>query len=414
VLVSSGRLAVTSYDLEKATPDFSSPTAMPTTFVLKNRPNIYFFFLESFHDREAINRLYGFDAPDFYSQLYKNNFTLYDAFATNLGTVQALLPLVTMRHHYSRITFGHSELSRKGRIFLTDNNVFRILKNNNYSINLFDNNNHVFRYDSPLVNYANFKRYTNSRLQYIIDAFVTMNKNLDALIPVLSLVFNKNFSHLDDIVLHSVSSVPDDFLNYYPSKFNIKQPGFYFIHFGAIHIPWEIGFYEATEYKKTFDEKYRNQYVQGTIDTLRILEYIIKNDPQSLIILMGDHGAFGNGLYREISKMNVTEANKFFRNHKIEPKDAARHLISVLLAVRWPNKYAPNYQPRDGFGDVNLFPFIFSVLSNIPYNDDNFSPNFSMCTPRGFIMAKYGNLLDDWEDFNENPDNPNKIYMHDK
>lgn len=391
--------------------DFSPPKAMPADFRLNRKPNIYFMFLESFHPRAALREIYGADAPEFFERLDRTGFVIHDRVHANYnGTLQAALPLLTMRHHYWRTNFGVGDESRAAREAVCENAVFAILKNNGYSVNLFDHNNYVFRFNSPLFDFTSFKLFDNLTRQ-VADALIAMNGRFAALsrfqpreLEAREAFFTRRVERPgeDDHLSY------EEFRDFYPDAFDLEKPAFFFFHFGADHAPgWQrirTGDAYPGRNGSTWDEIFVDRYRKAGVMIGRMVDCILETDPGALIVLLGDHGAYKHGEYLDTKGMSAARANAYLREKGLSPGYAARNLVSVLLAIRWPDGIRPVNEPRDGFGDVNLFPYLFHALNGAEYDDDLFEPNVAYQQVECRVVAKYGEILEDWEEFSEKPD----------
>jgi hypothetical protein len=78
-------------------------------------------------------------------------------------------------------------------------------------------------------------------------------------------------------------------------------------------------------------------------------------DKEALVILVGDHGAW---LHRDCWVGAGPDFNENMRRNGFDPKDVARDLFEVFLAIRWPQP-----QPKHPLSHVNLFREVFANLS---------------------------------------------------
>lgn len=381
------------------------PAAIPNTFAMARKPNIYFFLLESFHDRDTIREEYGFDDPELFDLLPKEGFREYDHFYSNyMGTLETCLALLSMRHHYDAYHINHIDFTRTGFDLLAENNVFKILKHNGYRIHMFDTTGrYVFRNASPLVDFTDFS-------QELRPLDVTW-KTLAPFNPFLGEIVNDlRIGYYDP----KAPVFPETFANHIGDRANLDGgPNFFYLHFGAYHIMEYSNFYPKgwpgpiKDWEGTWPEYYRDRYLnQGSKWLLACLDAIRQFDPDAMIVLSGDHGGWKYG--REL-EMRVNpdfldgkaDINAYFRAHGVEPRVVGRNLASVLTAIRWPDGVTPQPKPSRGLSHVTLFPFIFSHLSDIPYNQDLFEDNVSIGLihkdDRFMVLARDGRLLDNWE-----------------
>lgn len=376
-----------------------APPALPRSFVLREKPNIYLFYLESYHDRDTIVSQYGFDAPALFAQMDNLGFTNYPAYYANyLVTIESAIALFSMRHHYGLFAKGMTDMHRTGFTVLADNNVFAVLKNNGYRINLLDENtNYVFRLNSDQIDY---KHFPSSRDTFFGARSATLHIN-----PYLQSPWDAVLPYLEPVVKYDVGSAAEVFLRRYPDGFgDQKSPEFFYIHFGARHIDDFDQFYPEG-WTKDWDEIYKKKYLEAASVLGKCLDAIQKHDPDGLIVLIGDHGAwkFGRtaGLQEEDFKDGGKRINRMFREHGLEPETVGRHLVSVIGAIRWPGNVTSPARPARSLSHVTLFPFIFCTLSGIEFDEMSFERNLSLSPIHSdgeyyMIYAQDGKLMEEW------------------
>lgn len=315
---------------------------------LKTKPNIYYFYMESHQGQEGLKDVFNFDNSEFYSFLNNKNFTIYDnTYSNYCYTIASLLSTFMMGHHFCKIEIGNLDARREvfGLLSGDKNNiVIDILRNNGYEINYYMGDKYLVRgechadhYDLP---YNPF-----GALQIL---GFKLDKNL----------FPKgNFSHVDK------------FTHMLKDSFSRKKPQFFFVKFGG-------GIMSAVNHiNPLLSTKERlnslDQYCPAYVDNIQkanstmenIIELIIKNDPSSIIILLGDHGA---DCYA--TPGDAKEVKKAFAEHRL--KTLANSFFNVICAIRFPDNAIKPEKRR--LSNVNIFRYIFSYLSgtDIPFTDN--------------------------------------------
>jgi len=87
------------------------------------------------------------------------------------------------------------------------------------------------------------------------------------------------------------------------------------------------------------------------------IEIILKNDPDSIIVIAGDHGPY-------LTK-NCTDTKDFYQSSDIDRKDL-QDRFGTFLAIRWPS------EDFDLFDDISVIQDLFPVIFAYLYEDDTF------------------------------------------
>lgn len=388
---------------EEATPSerlMPAPTALPRDFDLARKPNIYLFFLESFHDRKTIVSEYGFDAPGLFADMERQGFTDYPGYYANYpGTLDAALALFSMRHHYNAFSKNGEDIHRAGVVVLADNNVFAVLKHNGYGVNLLDmNGNYVFRKRSRQVDFKHFHSQDDI-LFAARNATVRVN-------PFLQHVWRAVLPLLATDVAYESGTPAEIFLRRYPEGFGLDgRPQFFYLHFGAVHLQKSDRSFHSAESEANWPDYYRKRYLKAAEELTACLDAIRERDPDGLVILVGDHGAWKYGRYAGIRDEDFRDGgrrlNAMLRKEGVEPAGVAKHLVGVLASVRWPRGMAAPARPRDGLSHVTLFPFVFTALAGEGYDSSRFARNAAFSNYRVdalcMLLAMDGEYLADWK-----------------
>ena len=94
-------------------------------------------------------------------------------------------------------------------------------------------------------------------------------------------------------------------------------------------------------------------------DIIKSVDYIIKEDPNSIIILQADHGCcpqkntYGDG--SGMMKKN------WFSEEYIEKGSEIQKKFGILLSVRWPKEC--KYLGKEKYTPINLFSRVFACLN---------------------------------------------------
>ena len=123
------------------------------------------------------------------------------------------------------------------------------------------------------------------------------------------------------------------------------SPQFMYTHTGPDHSPnsgqcrWD----EKTRFKKRLET--------ANIEMTRDVEKIIKNDPNAIIIINGDHGPY--------LTENCTSLNNFKKKEDVSRLDV-QDRFGAFLAIKWPKTYEVHDENLTVIQDI--FPAVFSTL----------------------------------------------------
>jgi ribulose bisphosphate carboxylase small subunit len=109
---------------------------------------------------------------------------------------------------------------------------------------------------------------------------------------------------------------------------------------------------QTSEQLASFRQEYVRLIQIANGQTLSIVRHILGRDPTALIIVNGDHGAWGNGNFM-FTEMRILDS--------LPENVMALDQVGVLLAIRWPDG-ADQYD-QDLRTNVNLFRHILYYLS---------------------------------------------------
>jgi hypothetical protein len=131
---------------------------------------------------------------------------------------------------------------------------------------------------------------------------------------------------------------------------------------------------------------------------------LAENDPDAIVILLGDHGTYFN---RNRWMGEKDDLNGNMLENGIQPAEVTRDLFEVFMAIKWP---LGTKRPHEYFSPVNLFRQVFAVLtkdnsilktqvSNNSFINARANNNFRIRILDLYCVVKDGKLLDRWEPF---------------
>ncbi|MEM6718748.1 MAG: hypothetical protein AAF611_05525 [Bacteroidota bacterium] len=276
-------------------------------------PNIYVIQPDGYANfRELAKAPYNFQNAAFESYLQNSGFKLYDGFRSNYtSTVLSNGSMFAMKHHYKgEQLFGARE------VIVGDNPVIETLKNNDYKTFLFMQNPYLLL-NRPEIKY-DFCNYTMDEVPWFgIGAFGETKEIIQPLEKTIQ-----------------------------------KQGGKRSFYFIEQILPGHISTFGSTSKGKEIErENYLTQVELANKWLKELTQTIIKNDPNSLIIIAADHGGYvGFNYTKEIFQQQTDEKLVY-------------SAFSAALAIKWPNKRAPSYDGQLKT-PVNLFRTIFAYLGD--------------------------------------------------
>ena len=313
---------------------------------LKEKPNIYYILCESMNSLDIAQKTYGLDkktADDFVAFLKKNGFYVPDYVYSNAtGTLKTLQTLFLMNDYVggSKGIEDGSTLVRPMLAGSENNSLLKILKNNGY-------------YTSSYM----VEGYFGAPKGKYLDFFDVDTSTIGSVVPPTSKLIGHILSIFTGNKISYISKESKDIIESY---FEQEPPRPHFmLHrpIGTAHTATEG--YSVNGRKEWIEsKKYLNEYYKE-IESLKCLtENIIKNDPDAVIIMIGDHGAH---LYNTRAT-NIDELKKDLQEANISYDDFINDHFKVFAAVRMPEKFK---QIDEVFSPGNIFPKIFN---NIGYS----------------------------------------------
>lgn len=315
----------------------------------KKRPNIYMIQPDGYANFSELRKPpYNYFDTGFEDWLTEKGFVNYRNFRSNyFNTLSSNSSTFAMKHHYfQNIHKSSSKTYGMVKAIVGNNNVLRILKNNDYKTHLFTDN-----------------------------LFFLINRKLEGYdfcnIPQSRISFHKIY-RLEDI------NILSDFEKII--KAQSSDPNFYFIE---KTIPGHI---RNSKWASRGIEKEREVYLEGVERAdawlMSLITLINEHDENPLIIIMADHGGYVGLKYtgeRDERKLNEMEVSTMF---------------SVLLSIKWPIDVEP--QNIDLKTNVNLYRSLFYYLSEDPLLLKSYQ------TDNSFIYTMENNFVEVYQCLDEN------------
>jgi hypothetical protein len=284
--------------------------------VFKKKPNIYFIQPDGYVNFSEIDKgFYKIDNEEFKTFLQESGFSLYDNFRSNYAsTLSSNMATFAMKHHHYNTGFNFSEVINAREVIMDDNPVLKVLKQNGYKTHFIAEWPYLLA-NKPKIGF-DYSNFTNKDVSLIGTGFSTGKEIFESL----------------------EQSIAQD----------STQPKFYFIEiFKPGHVPAMKEKTKGAEIEKGLWEK---RLDTANIKLKRTINIIKERDPNSLIMIMADHGGF-IGMDHTL-QMRI----------KSEDRDWVYTIFSSQLAIHWPNREAPAFDEKFKT-PVNLFRILFAYLT---------------------------------------------------
>ncbi|WP_452227931.1 MULTISPECIES: hypothetical protein [unclassified Lacinutrix] len=292
------------------------PDAIEEVVFVKN-PNVYIIQPDGYANFSELNKSnYNYDNSNFESFLVESGFKLYNNYRSNYSsTLSSNSSMFAMKHHYySNPKPGINEFYNARDVIVGDNPVISIFKNNKYRTNLILEKSYLLL-NKPKVAY-DFANLESKDISYLSRGYGNLrNINSDLEIAITNNKETNNFYFVEKL-----------------------KPG---------HI---ATFKNGAKGKDIGRLNYLKELEFANIWLKDVIHLINEKDPNSLIVVVADHGGFVGYDYTSQSK------------EKQMREDLVRTIFTSALAIKWPNK-APDFDEKLKT-NVNLFRILFAYLSD--------------------------------------------------
>jgi len=318
----------------------------------KETPDIFVIVLESYQSSAWLADYYGFDNRPFEAALAERGFVVNPAaWANYYFTLQSLSSVFLMDHHYQLQEAGNLD-GRGCRAMMssaTYNPVLEILKNNGYDIEYWLRMSYLY--------------FPERAAKGGVSRMLVDKSN--PLEPLSTLVWPHVIPH-EQMAWRDYRPFLLDHLPVQPGP----RPRFVLVKDGLIHQAVE-GYPPPREQWKDF---HVGLFEKANAFVLSLVDKIVAANPDAVVLLFGDHGAYG--LSYGWWDFAGDDPDAFFAKEGVSLPDVARDNLSILGAVRLG---------RSGEGLpakslVNLFRDLFVRLSGdealaaTRVADDGYSP----------------------------------------
>jgi len=320
---------------------------------LIQKPNVYLYFLESYHDVEIMRDVYGIDTEGLERYLSEKDFVVYaGAFSNSVTTLTSLTDLFTMRL-YQYTPKGLHDVDRRTRAVLagsSENAVFRTLKQNGYTTAFITRGDpYYFHEKLRFLDFTDLS-FDFANWRYALSPILDCNTRLHRKGPVSYGV--EDSLSLRDVVVQTLERLWN------------KQPLFICFFGGARHAPLPPYSYKgAGQWVAGGD--YVDTVKKGNAELREVINAVLEKDPEALIILTGDHGAWR---FRDIwagFEGAPERLHDFLKKEGVTEEALAKDLAGIFMAIRVPGG-KKDISEKLPMSTVNLFRHVFAYLGENP------------------------------------------------
>lgn len=336
------------------------------------KPNVYFFLLDEYSSFDMLSKYYGYDNKAFNDFLQMEGFNISrESYATNNETVICASDLLNLNYISKNKSKGECEKATAKA------QLFQVFSGMGYSQLQLSTNDGFFNGIANLD--PSIKPDADEAMT--IDGqdpseIVSDDSIYSALTDLVKSADSRSDTSVDTAALTTWGFYPSDYIrnsdaykksklksnadtilkifDYLetPANYSFKGPRVTYTYLMTPHVPFLFDQYggilpigQRINWENT--DVYLNQYKYDTKHMMDILSTVIKNDPDSIIIVMSDHGIrYHNGC-------------KLKHTFEITDKDSCRIMNAVYIKGQKYN--------IEGLSGVNTLRFILSLYDGLDY-----------------------------------------------
>lgn len=349
--------------------------------MLEKKPNIYLFYMESTQGFDSLKNIFHMDTNPFQEFLQNNGFRIYpNTFSDGQATAFTMCVVATMQH-WDVALRGLDDVWPKVRSIVAgdeDNVLYATMKANGYhTVHLTMANPYLFT--KPKGNLDESDVYMPD---YQMRPILELNPAFQRLQRSATPKFTGTLAErVHQVMMESLGR---------------KQPLLLLFKGGTEHTDPHGKYTFRQRFEWVASGVYQRHLEQGFEEAESIISDILKHDPHSVIILMGDHGPHR---FRSIASVGIPfgDRSALARAMAAEGESLrsyATDIFDVLLAIHMPEG------PQDiSYGypisSVNLFRHVFAGINQDPSVLNKRVPQQSK--DYGIILVKEG-IVQEFED----------------
>lgn len=367
--------------------------SFPLDEKLHQKTNIYLVLLESYMSPTTIRETYGHDNSAFEHELSEKGFQIYDnLFSNSSFTNGSLLNLFMMQADMSAFFTGNSDVTAEAHQILggsNDNLLYSYLKKNGYIISsYYEKQKYYYTVQGNLLDYT------------IEEPSLSFLGVLEEISPYF---YSKLSTHpsLHNIVYKDVYA--PSFKHIQKIK-ELNQPSFFLIKpLNKLHMTYELNTLASSYEDWIASGIYQKGIDEMNQELLQLLGVIEKNDPDALIVLIGDHGhkfIIETSLNLDIFQGWPTDIKAECRHLNVSSEEILEDFCSVFLAIRMPKSAKGKITVDSQYSYADLFRHIFAALDDNPVYLENKSEDISVNNV-GLLLRKGNKIFENAEQANK-------------
>ncbi len=324
---------------------------------LKQKPNIYLFWLESYHAFSIQEEIYGIDTKPIQKFLADNEFVTFpEVYSDGRGTLSAYAELYGMGK-YNIQEVGNVDVNTTTRELIggsEDNILFKILKNNGYFTG-------QLLYPMPLY-FMTFNKKSpyldRTDFDHLYDSYLTL------LAPCYYFVPSLRNKAIRSQRIRSYLKTKDNINTTIQQLVQGPKPFFLSFKDGANHTPGSG--YSFKDAQSWIQGGTYQKYVKNGNESIKsIVQNILNLDPNAMIVIVADHGATRFRGVTDFSK-SIEEIQKDLKAANVSYEDFIDDKFGCMMAIRFPNGEQIDITAGKYMSQRNLFTHIFAYLSDDP------------------------------------------------
>ncbi len=349
-------------------------TGEAVSVALKKTPNIYLFWMDSFPEPRIIDEYYGSTLvrDGFPGELEKRGFRLLgNTYSNSSSTLLSMADLFSMQLSTNRAA-GEEDVTGSVRRMLggsDQNQILKILKNNGY-FTAFISGENSYYHGGEVGRYLDSTDYvvSNNSLRFYLRPLLELNSHS------VERRFGRYLFGADQRMHDEYSG---DLRNRVRQAMDLAKsngkPLFVSFKGGAKHTMYPYTWLQQEEWLPV----YRNLVKDGISQAMGIIDMILADDPEAVIILLGDHGSWRLlGIFDDIDINDTKALAAQLRKYNESLQSLVDDYFNVIFAVRMPG-YEGDFSHGYAISTVNVFRHVFAALNNDPALLENRQPNIS-------------------------------------
>lgn len=331
-----------------------------SNIALKKKPNIYLYWLESYNDFDVLKKTYNIDSSSYEKYLLDKKFIIGNNIYSSASFTLLSFTQLYSCSNGSYSMKGNLDIGRNYRNLIggdKNNIVFRTLKKNGYKTFLLAGSYYYLYQKGEYLDEVNMD--FNNIYRFVYPIFQTKNTINKFLNPEGKNLGNGYNGTLSDQVKTAMQR----------GKASGKP---YIIAFkgGADHTPSDGSYTWKNREAWISSNTYQDWIQKSNYESEEIINYILENDPNSLIVLLGDHGSLT--YYRF-----PWENSENYAKYNVLEQDVFDDMFRVLFAYRLPGGEKGDISHGMYMNNVNVFTHIFAYLAENPSLLDERAPSVS-------------------------------------